>query len=61
MSVTVPMPAAQLDHLKTLWHELQHTRPTSDRYKQLVQLIRAEASAYLAPTVMNHQPQPTKA
>ena len=60
MSVAMPAPAKRLDHIKTLWRELQRTRPTSDRYQELIGLIHAETSAHL--TAMAKQPEPrTKA
>ncbi len=46
----MPMSSARLDRIKELWRELQRTRPTSDRYQELVALIRAEPSAHLTPT-----------
>ncbi len=58
MSVTMPVPAARLDNIKTLWRELQQTRPTSTRYQELVALIRAETFLHLTPTVVNYKPQP---
>ena len=60
MSVTMPVPAARLDNIKTLWRELQQTRPTSTRYQELVALIRAETSAHQTPTDSDKGPR-TKA
>jgi hypothetical protein len=51
MTSSMPMPSARL---KLLWHELQHIRPTSDRYRELVKLIRAEAFAHLRRTDSDH-------
>ncbi len=60
MNMAMPAPATRLDQIKTLWRELQHTRPTSDRYQELVGLIHAETSAHL--TAMAEHPGPrTKA
>jgi hypothetical protein len=60
MSITTPMPSARLDNIKQLWRELQRTRPTSDRYKALVELISAESSAHLAPIDVDHGLRTTK-
>jgi hypothetical protein len=57
MTISMPMPSARL---KELWRELQRTRPTTDRYQELVELIRAESSAHRTPTDVDHGP-PTKA
>jgi len=54
----MPAPPARLDQIKTLWRELQRSRPTSGRYQELVALIRAETGAHLTPTVVDHTPRP---
>jgi hypothetical protein len=53
MTISMPMPSARLQEL---WGELQRTRPTTDRYQELVKLIRAEASAYLTQIDGDHGP-----
>ena len=60
MGFATPRRSARLERLKVLWRELQCTRPTSDRYQELVGLIHAETSAHL--TAMAEHPGPrTKA
>jgi hypothetical protein len=39
---------ARLDRIRTLWFELKRTRPTSRRYKVLVEAIRSDSLAHLA-------------
>jgi CheY-like chemotaxis protein len=39
---------ARLDRIRTLWAELNRTRPASPRYNVLVEAIRADSLAYLA-------------
>jgi hypothetical protein len=61
MTFSEPMPSARL---KELWRELQRTPEKSDRYKELVELIRAESAANPASTdvVVNHlSPPPPRA
>ena len=50
----MPMTSAGLERVKQLWRELQRTRPTSERYRELVELIRAETSAHLKPSGLDH-------
>jgi CheY-like chemotaxis protein len=39
---------ARLDRIRTLWAELNGTRPGSQRYNELVEAIRTDSLAYLA-------------
>jgi hypothetical protein len=57
-----PMTFAGLEYMKGLWRELQRTSPTSDRYQELVALIRAEISAHPTPTDMDQglEPRPDR-
>ena len=57
MGFATPRRSARLERLKVLWRELQCTRPTSDRYKALVEMIRAESSVHRTSTDVNHRPQ----
>jgi hypothetical protein len=50
---------ARLERIKELWRELERTRPTSGRYNALVDMIRAESSAYL--TLLETQPDRDRA
>ena len=58
MSFALPLPSPRLEHIKQLWHELQRTRPTSDRYQTLVELIRAETFAHLRAIDVDHGLRP---
>jgi hypothetical protein len=49
----------RLERIKELWRELERTRPTSDRYDALIEVIRTESSAYLA--VLETQPDRDRA
>jgi hypothetical protein len=58
MTSSMPMLTARL---KVLWRELQHTHPTSDRYRELVKLIRAEAFVHVTRTDSDHHGAGSKA
>jgi len=57
MGFATPTRSARLERIKVLWRELQCTRPTSDRYKVLVELIRAESSVHRTSTDVNDRPR----